>query len=82
MQTRPKHAITESLDAARVPRELRRRGESQPPRLIEPEAVDRAALMADRIQRQFLRLLKAYRDRRRLLGTLVVAGDRAHLAGG
>jgi hypothetical protein len=29
--------------------------------------------MADRFQRQFLRLMKAFRDQRRLLGTVVVA---------
>ena len=33
--------------------------------------------IADRYQRSFLRLLKAYRDTRRLVGTLVVASSRA-----
>jgi hypothetical protein len=36
-------------------------------------AVDRAAQMADRCERQFLRLLRAHRDQRRLLGSVVVA---------
>ncbi len=48
-------------------------GEWLPPRLDDAEAVDRAALMADRFRRQFLRLLKAFRDQRRILGTVVVA---------
>ena len=68
-----KHAKTESLDAMRVDRDARERGEWQPPRLGEAEAVDRAALMADRFARQFLRLMKAYRDQRRLLSAVVVA---------
>ena len=69
-----KHAKTESLDAARVGRDIRERGEWQPPRLGEAEAVDRAAQMADRFERQFLRLLRAYRDQRRLLGPVIVTG--------
>lgn len=68
-----KHVHTESLDAVRVERDARQRGEWQPPRLSDAEAVDRAALMADRFQRQFLRLMRAYRDQRRLLGSVVVA---------
>jgi hypothetical protein len=75
-----KHAKTESLDAMRVDRDARERGEWQPPRLSEAEAVDRAALMADRFARQFLRLMKAYRDQRRLFGTLVVAGGQVNIA--
>jgi len=68
-----KHAKTESLDARRVEQDTRRDGDWQPPRLNEAAAVDRAALMADRFQRQFLRLMKAFRDQRRLLGPVVVA---------
>jgi hypothetical protein len=68
-----KHVLTESYDAMQVEQDVRQRAEWQPPRLRDVEAVDRAALMADRFQRQFLRLLKTYRDQRRLLGTLVVA---------
>ncbi len=68
-----KHAKTESLDAAQIERDARQRGAWQPPRLGEAEAVDRAALMSDRFQRQFLRLMRAYRDQRRLLGAVVVA---------
>jgi hypothetical protein len=68
-----KHTTTESLDAARVEQDLRQRGEWAPPRLSEAEAIDRAALLADRFQRQFLRLMKAYRDQRRVLGQVIVA---------
>ena len=67
-----RHAQTDSLDA--LPGERHGRdGEWRPPRLSEAEAVDRAALMADRFQRQFLRLMKAYRDQRWILGSVVVA---------
>ena len=68
-----RHADTDSLEAYRVERDARARGEWQPPRMGDAEAVDRAALMADRFQRQFLRLMRAYRDQRRLLGAVVVA---------
>ncbi len=68
-----RHAQTDSLEAYRIERDARQRGEWQPPRVSDVEAVDRAALMADRFQRQFLRLMRAYRDQRRLLGPVVVA---------
>ena len=61
------------METYRVERDIRQREEWQPPRLGDAEAVDRAALMADRFQRQFLRLMRAYRDQRRLLGAVVVA---------
>jgi len=47
-----------------------------PPRIAETEALDQAVLMADRYQRAFLRLMKAFRDNRRLFGSLVVAGGQ------
>lgn len=68
-----RHAQTDSLESYRIERDARQRGEWQPPRMSDAEAVDRAALMADRFQRQFLRLMRAYRDQRRLLGQVVVA---------
>ena len=74
-----KHAKTESLDAIRVERDGRERGGWEPPRLGEAAAVDRAALMADRFQRQFLRLLKAFRDQRRLFSALIVAGGQVNI---
>jgi hypothetical protein len=75
-----KHAKTESLDAIRVERDRRERGEWQPPRLGEAEAVDRAAQMADRFQRQFLRLMKCYRDGRRLGVSMTVMGGQVNVA--
>lgn len=63
----------DSLEATRLDKSARESGSYQPPRLSETETVDRAMAMADRFQRQFLRLLKAYRDQRRILGTVVVA---------
>jgi hypothetical protein len=75
-----KHAKTESLDAIRVERDARERGEWQPPRLGDVEAVDRAAQMADRFQRQFLRLMKCYRDGRRLGVSMTVMGGQVNVA--
>ena len=50
-----------------------------PPRIAETEALDQAVLMADRYQRAFIRLMKAYRDQRRLVGALVVAGGQVNI---
>lgn len=72
--------LTDSLEAVRFDRNARLRGEYEPPRLSDVESVDRAALLADRFQRQFLRLLKAYRDQRRVFGTIVVAGGQVNIA--
>ncbi len=44
-----------------------------PPRLSETEAIAQAVMIADRYQRSFLRLLKAFRDTRRVIGAVVVA---------
>ncbi len=44
-----------------------------PPRLSDAEALDQAVLIADRYQRGFLRLLKAFRDTRRVIGSVIVA---------
>ncbi len=73
-------AQTDSLDAIRLERDARARGEYQPPRLSEVETVDRAAATADRFMKTFLRILKAYRDQRRLFNTLVVAGGQVNIA--
>ena len=45
-----------------------------PPRQSDAEAVEQAVMIADRYQRQFLRLLRAFRDMRRVLGTVVMTG--------
>jgi hypothetical protein len=36
-------------------------------------------MIADRYQRSFLRLMKAFRDNRRLFGTLVAAGGQVNI---
>jgi hypothetical protein len=51
-----------------------------PPRVSTAEAIEQAVLMADRYQRSFLRLLKALRDQRRMVGTLVVTGGQVNVA--
>ncbi len=45
-----------------------------PSRVSDAEALDHAVLIADRYQRSFLRLLKAFRDTRRVIGAVIV-GD-------
>ncbi len=57
-----------------------RRDEYEPPRLSEAEAVDRAVAMQDRFQRQFLRLMKCYRDGRRLGVSMTVMGGQVNVA--
>ena len=53
-----------------------------PPRVAEAEATEQAAAMADRYQRAFLRLMKAFRDNRRLFGALIVAGGQVNVSSG
>lgn len=74
------HAKTNSLDSIRVERDMRQREGWEPPRLSEADAVDRAAQMADRFQRQFLRLMKCYRDGRRLIASMTVLGGQVNVA--
>jgi hypothetical protein len=50
-----------------------------PPRLGTAAAIEQAVLLADRYQRAFLRLLKAFRDNRRLFGALIVAGGQVNI---
>ena len=67
------------------PRERERYQENHgwlPPRLAETDALEQAAMMADRYQRSFLRLMKAFRDNRRLFGSLIVAGGQVNIADG
>ncbi len=50
-----------------------------PPRLSDAEAIEQAVMIAERYQRMFLRLLTAFRETRRLVGTLVVAGGQVNI---
>jgi hypothetical protein len=70
---------TESLGDIR--RGRARQDGYEPPRLSESEAVDRAVAMQDRFQRQFLRLMKCYRDGRRLIASMTVLGAQVNIAG-
>lgn len=74
-----RHVVTDSVDARRVQRDTQLMGDWQPPRLSDVEAVDRAAAMADRFMRTFLRLLKTYRDGRRLVNSLTIAGGQVNI---
>jgi hypothetical protein len=69
---------TESLGDIRRGRS--RRDEYEPPRLSESEAVDRTVAMQDRFQRQFLRLMKCFRDGRRLGVSMTVMGGQVNVA--
>jgi hypothetical protein len=53
-----------------------------PPRVAETAALEQAATLSDRAQRAFLRLMKAFRDNRRLFGALIVAGGQVNIADG
>jgi hypothetical protein len=66
-------------------RDMIRRGRGphdgfEPPRLDEADAVDRAVAMQDRFQRQFLRMMKCYRDGRRLIASMTVLGGQVNVA--
>lgn len=74
-------AQTDSVAAIRAGSPSRQRDEWEPPRLSEAEAVDRAMQMADRFERQFLRLMKCYRDGRKLAVSMMVMGGQVNLAG-
>jgi hypothetical protein len=50
-----------------------------PPRLTDAEAIEQAVMIADRYQRSFLRLVKAFRDNRRMFASLVVAGGQVNI---
>ncbi len=51
-----------------------------PPRLSDAAAIDQAAMLADRYQRGFLRLLRTFRELRRVLGPLVMTGGQLNVA--
>ena len=78
---RDKRRALEDMSPAQRERHQRAEG-WLPPRVGEAEATEQAATMADRYQRAFLRLMKAFRDNRRLFGSLVVAGGQVNIAGG
>lgn len=50
-----------------------------PPRQGTAEAIEQATILADRYLRAYLRLLKAYRDNRRLFGALIVTGGQVNV---
>jgi hypothetical protein len=53
-----------------------------PPRLSQAEAIQEAALMADRFERAFLRLVREFRNQRRMFASLVVAGGQVNITEG
>ena len=53
-----------------------------PPRLSQAEAIQEAALMADRYDRAFLRLVRAFRDYRRMFASLIAEGGTVNVSDG
>ena len=51
-----------------------------PPRLSDADAVEQAVMIADRYQRAYLRLLKTFRDMRRVLGNVTITGGQLNVA--
>lgn len=51
-----------------------------PPRQSDAEALEQAVMIADRYQRQFLRLLRAFRDMRRTIGSVIMTGGQLNVA--
>jgi len=51
-----------------------------PPRQGQAEAIEQAVMIADRYQRAYVRLLKALRDMRRVLGPVFVSGGQLNVA--
>ena len=65
------------------PRERARHEEVEgwlPPRQSDAEALEQAVMIADRYQRQFLRLLRTLQGMRRVLGTVVMTGGQLNVA--
>ena len=65
------------------PRERERHEEVEgwlPPRQSDAEAIEQAVMIADRFQRQFLRLLRAFRDMRRTIGAVIMTGGQLNVA--
>jgi hypothetical protein len=50
--------------------------------ILNVEAIQKAALMADRFERAFLRLVREFRNRRRVFASLVVAGGQVNITDG
>jgi len=65
-----------------TPRERERTSRSEgwlPERLADAESIELAATLADRHQRAFVRLLKSFRDNRRMFSSLIVAGGQVNI---
>jgi hypothetical protein len=50
--------------------------------LTQSEAIQEAALMTDRFERAFLRLVREFRNLRRTFKSLIVAGGTVNIADG
>jgi hypothetical protein len=50
------------------------------PRVSDVQAIEQAVMIADRYQRAFVRLLRSYRDQRRIMGSVVMMGGQLNVA--
>lgn len=76
---RDKRRVLEQMTAG----ERRRHEEDYgwlPPRQSDAEALEQAVMIADRYQRQFLRLLRTFRDMRRTIGAVIMTGGQLNVA--
>lgn len=71
----------EHMSAARRERHRLEHG-YLPPRLSQAEAIQEATLMSDRFERAFLRLVREFRNQRRVFASLVVAGGQVNITEG
>lgn len=53
-----------------------------PPRQTQAQAIEAAYLMSERFERAFLRLIREFRNQRRVFANLIVAADTVNLANG
>ncbi len=53
-----------------------------PPRLTQAEAIHEAAMMSERYERAFLRLVREFRNARRMFAQLIVTGGAVNIADG
>lgn len=65
-------ALRASVEPMHERRDIEERGEWNPPRVSEHQAVEQAAAMVDRFNRIFLRTLRALRDLRRYTPAVIV----------
>ena len=67
-----RHMAYATLECKNTTAEMKKRGDWQPPRVTDSDAVDQAAGTVDRFNRIFMRALRQLRDLRRYAPAVVV----------